>query len=83
MAQTTYIAQQWSSKFNYTIDVLRLHQRWGWFSNVCDFYMRLGEDKFLAWYKIFEKENSVFLNIIDERERELRELENTISDKLC
>jgi len=45
--------------------------------------MRLGEDKFLAWYKIFEKENSEFLNIIDERERELRELENTISDKLC
>ena len=56
MAQTTYIAQQRSSKFNYTIDVLRLHQRWGWFSNVCDFYMRLGEDKFLAWYKIFEIE---------------------------
>ena len=83
MAQTTYIAQQWSSKFNYTIDVLRLHQRWGWFSNVCDFYMRLGEDKILAWYKIIEKENSEFLNIIDERERELRELENTISDKLC
>ena len=31
----------------------------------------------------FEKENSEFLKIIDERERELRELENTISDKLC
>ena len=35
------------------------------------------------YYKIFEKENKEFLKIIDERERELRELENTISDKLC
>ena len=80
MAQTIYIAQQWPWKTKFSVDVIRLHQKWGWFSNVCDFYMRLGEDKFLAWYKIFEKENSEFLNIIDERERELRELENTISE---
>ena len=81
MAHTTYIAQQWPWKINFSLDVLRLHQRWGMLSNVMDFYNKNG--KFDPWYTIFEKENKEFLEIIDEREKELQQLENTISDKLC
>ena len=75
----TYIAQQCPWKINFSVDVLRLHQKWGMLSNVMDFYYNNG--KFGEWYSVFEKENKEFIEIIDERERELRELENTISDK--
>ena len=70
---STYIAQQWLWKTKFSIDVLRLHQKWGMLSNVMDFYNYNG--KYFEWYAAYEKENQEFLEIVDEKELELIELE--------
>ena len=83
---TTYIAQQWPWKTKFSVDVLRLHQKWGMLSNVMDFYNYNG--KYLEWYASYEKENQEFLQLNDEKQQllrlavekeiELLELENSI-----
>ena len=57
----------------FNIDVLRLHQKWGWLSNVMDFYNK--NKKYNIWYESFEKENKYFLEI-DDYAQQLKNLEN-------
>ena len=63
----------------FSIEVLRLHQKWGWLSNVMDFYQN--NEKYDAWWETYQKENGEFLSSDDEKERQIQELENTINDK--
>ena len=84
-------------EMRYSIDVLRLHQKWGWLSNVMDFYQN--NNKYNQWWENYEKENQEFLDIgglapqdphtagtagtvsAAETERQLLELENSIIEE--
>ena len=60
-------ARQDQAQENFTIKVLRIHQKWGWLSNVMDFYQK--NQKYDPWWRSYQRENPEFLSLENEKNR--------------